>query len=229
MIQKVRSFAVPGIVTTRLGRLPAGTRGSGEGYPFGSGSPRRGEPLHELVRLVLLARPVVLRSEGGDGGEIALELDGEVAPRVDGLLELREGGVHGRDDNGAGHRGQPAMPGPAPGRLDKTVRERHTRGMHPVRPARAALALALVMISLLALGSCGRRAIAWGVLLWGDHAGPFATGTVVAITRESQLSRHLPRHRERRAGGPRVHPGPGAEVRAPRRRPSPRPNGCSPG
>jgi len=60
--------------------------------------------------------------------------------------------------------------------------------MHRVRPARATAAFALLSISLLALGSCGRRAIAWGVLLWGDHAGPFATGTVVAITRESQLA-----------------------------------------
>jgi hypothetical protein len=59
--------------------------------------------------------------------------------------------------------------------------------MHPVRPARAIAAVALVTISLLALSSCGRRAIAWGLLLWGDTSGPFATGTVVSINRESQL------------------------------------------
>lgn len=64
--------------------------------------------------------------------------------------------------------------------------------MNRVRPARAAAAAAsaaatLALISL-TLGSCGPRAVAWGVLLWGDHAGPFATGSVVAITRDSQIS-----------------------------------------
>jgi hypothetical protein len=60
--------------------------------------------------------------------------------------------------------------------------------MEGVRPARAAAALALVTLSLLALCSCGPRAVAWGLLLWGDLTGPFATGSVVAITRDSQIS-----------------------------------------
>jgi hypothetical protein len=60
--------------------------------------------------------------------------------------------------------------------------------MEGVRPARAAAILALIMLSLFVLGSCGPRAVAWGLLLWGDLSGPFATGTVVAITRDSQIS-----------------------------------------
>ncbi len=60
--------------------------------------------------------------------------------------------------------------------------------MEGVRPARAAAAIALITLSLLVLGSCGPRAVAWGLLLWGDLTGPFATGTVVAITRDSQIS-----------------------------------------
>jgi hypothetical protein len=45
-----------------------------------------------------------------------------------------------------------------------------------------------VIVLPLALCSCGPRAVAWGVLLWGDLSGPFATGSVVAITRDSQIS-----------------------------------------
>lgn len=54
--------------------------------------------------------------------------------------------------------------------------------------ARAVSAAATILLLSLTLGSCGPRAIAWGVLLWGDLAGPFATGSVVAITRDSQIS-----------------------------------------
>jgi hypothetical protein len=60
--------------------------------------------------------------------------------------------------------------------------------MNGVRPAKAARALTLLAIPLLALCSCGPRAIAWGLVLWGDLTGPFATGAVVAITRDSQIS-----------------------------------------
>ena len=60
--------------------------------------------------------------------------------------------------------------------------------MHPVRPARAVAALALVTISLLALSSCGRGPSPGALVLWGDTSGPFATGTVVSIKRESELS-----------------------------------------
>jgi hypothetical protein len=60
--------------------------------------------------------------------------------------------------------------------------------MHGVRPAKVALGLAILPLLLLALTSCGPRAVAWGVLLWGDLAGPFASGSVVAITRDSQIS-----------------------------------------
>ena len=60
--------------------------------------------------------------------------------------------------------------------------------MERVRPAKAALGLALLLLLSLALASCGPRAVAWGVLLWGDLAGPFASGSVVAITRDSEIS-----------------------------------------
>ena len=60
--------------------------------------------------------------------------------------------------------------------------------MERVRPAKAALGLALLLLLSLGLTSCGPRAVAWGVLLWGDLAGPFASGSVVAITRDSEIS-----------------------------------------
>lgn len=60
--------------------------------------------------------------------------------------------------------------------------------MNGVRPAKTAAALAVLAVTSLALCSCGPRAIAWGVVLWGDLSGPFATGAVVAITRDSQIS-----------------------------------------
>ena len=60
--------------------------------------------------------------------------------------------------------------------------------MERARPAKAALGLAILPLLLLALASCGPRAVAWGVLLWGDLAGPFASGVVVAITRDSEIS-----------------------------------------
>ena len=60
--------------------------------------------------------------------------------------------------------------------------------MNRVRPAKAPLALAILALPLLVLTSCGPRAIAWGLVLWGDATGPFATGSVVAITRDSQIS-----------------------------------------
>jgi hypothetical protein len=60
--------------------------------------------------------------------------------------------------------------------------------MEGVRPVRAALAIATLALPLLVLSSCGPRAIAWGLVLWGDSTGPFATGAVVAITRDSQIS-----------------------------------------
>jgi hypothetical protein len=59
--------------------------------------------------------------------------------------------------------------------------------MNRVRLATAPL-LTLVPLLLLGLSSCGPRAVAWGLLLWGDLSGPFATGSVVAITRDSQIS-----------------------------------------
>jgi len=58
--------------------------------------------------------------------------------------------------------------------------------MQGVRPAKLLRALAIILLP--ALCSCGPRAVAWGVLLWGDLTGPFATGSVVAITRDSQIS-----------------------------------------
>ncbi|MCX7031871.1 MAG: hypothetical protein NTU62_17370, partial [Spirochaetes bacterium] len=60
--------------------------------------------------------------------------------------------------------------------------------MEGVRPAKAVLGLAILPLLLLAVCSCGPRAVAWGVLLWGDLTGPFATASVVAITRDSQIS-----------------------------------------
>jgi hypothetical protein len=60
--------------------------------------------------------------------------------------------------------------------------------MEGVRPAKVVRVLAILSLVLLALGSCGPRAVAWGLLLWGDLSGPFATGSVVAITRDSKIS-----------------------------------------
>jgi hypothetical protein len=91
---------------------------------------------------------------------------------------------------GPGDRGNPVESPVADGiaSLAKKRRRRHTRAMEGARPAKAVRALALLPLVLIALGSCGPRAVAWGVLLWGDLTGPFATGSVVAITRDSQIS-----------------------------------------
>ncbi len=55
------------------------------------------------------------------------------------------------------------------------------------RRRKVSLFLASIVPFSVLLFSCGARPTGWGVILWGDAAGPAVTGTVVGILKHSQI------------------------------------------
>ena len=79
MTQKVRVASSPGITAAMLGLWPQGTRAIRGVYFAGFGKSHGREQNFELVGFFPLAGAAIVRAEGGDGREPALQVDDGVA------------------------------------------------------------------------------------------------------------------------------------------------------
>ena len=188
------------------------TRGSGDGYAVGFGQPERAS--HSTSLWALSFSPVPSFCGPRAGMAVRSRCSAMARSRFASMacLSRRDGRVHARHDSRAGREGQPAIRGsslalskrPAGGTLG-AWKAFVPRG--PRRPSRSSRCRSS------SLGSCGPRAVAWGLLLWGDLSRAVRHGDGRGDHPRLADQRHLPRRGQGRAAGPRVRQGPGTEVR----------------